>query len=142
MIDIYGTDIKNDFSFSNGDLNIVTGTSNLGQAIVNRLNADLDTYDMFYARYGGELFEHIGDLNNPNIHEYIRIEIEEILSQEPRIQTVECTVNKTDAKTVKCNLKVTTIQSNEVAEFNLVINQDSYIGIDGQIAFIPDDRSD
>ena len=129
MIDIYGTDINRDWSFDKGDINLVSDTLNLGQAIVNRLNADLDTYSIFYAKYGGELFEHMGELNHPTIHEYIRIEIETILSQEPRIANLECTVEKTDSKTIECGLKIQTIQNNEVVTFNLVLNQDSPIQI-------------
>ena len=39
-----GTDIKADWSFTDGDINLVSGRSNLGQAIVNRLKADLTTF--------------------------------------------------------------------------------------------------
>ena len=34
------------------------------------------------------MFEWLGEQNNPNTHEYIRIEIESILSQDPRIKSV------------------------------------------------------
>ena len=130
MNDIYGTDIRSDWSFNdNGDINLVRESSNLGQAICNRLNADLDTYSIFYKRYGGELFEYMGELNHPTIHEYIRIEIEHILEQEPRIQNVECTVNKTDNNIVECNLMIRTIQDEEEMTFNLVLNSDSSIQI-------------
>ena len=129
MIDIYGTDINRKWEFTNGDIDLVDESINLGQAIVNRLNAGLDTYDLFYARYGGVLFEHLGDLNHPNIHEYMRIEIESILDQEPRIQNLECTVNKTNSTTVEINLKVAVIGSDTIDEFNLVINEDSTISI-------------
>ena len=129
MIDIYGTDINRKWEFTNGDIDLVDESINLGQAIVNRLNAGLDTYDLFYAKYGGVLFEHLGDLNHPNIHEYMRIEIESILDQEPRIQNLECTVNKTNSTTVEINLKVAVIGSDTIDEFNLVINEDSTISI-------------
>ena len=140
MIDIYGTDIKSDWSFTNGDINLVTGSTNLGQAIKNRLESDLDTYDLFYLEYGGELFEHFGDLNNPRIHEYIRIEVEHILDQEPRIDNLECTVNKTDRNTIECNLRVKPVQSERIDEFNLVINEDSYIEITGTTSEINEVR--
>lgn len=142
MIDVYGTDINRKWSFTNGDIDTVSDSVNLGQAIMNRLNAGLETYDIFYAKYGGVLFEHLGDLNHPNIHEYMRIEIESILAQEPRIKEFECTVNKTDSNTVECNLKVTVIGSETVDEYNLVINDGSYIGIDGEPAYILENRSD
>ena len=140
MIDVYGTDINRKWEFTNGDIDLVDESVNLGQAIVNRLNAGLDTYDLFYAKYGGILLEHLGDLNHPNIHEYIRIEIESILEQEPRIQEVECTVDKTGTSSVEINLKVVVLGSDTVDEFNLVINEDSYIAIDGNMSEMNDVR--
>ena len=140
MIDIYGTDIKSDWSFTNGDINLVSGHDNMGQAIKNRLESDLDTYDLFYLEYGGELFEHMGDKNNPRIHEYIRIEIEHILDQEPRIDNLECTVTKTDKDTIECKLKIKPVQSERIDEFNLVINEDSYIEITGTTSEINEVR--
>ena len=128
-IDIYGTDIQSDYSFSNGDINLVGGASNLGQAIKNRLDADLDTYDIFYQRYGGDLFSHMGDLNHPTIHEYIRIEIEEILSQEPRIRNVECIPYKNDKEELSFNLNYTVIGEDETQTLNLIISSDSSISI-------------
>lgn len=138
--DIYGTDLNKKWTFTHGDIETVSGSVNLGQAIVNRLNAGLDTYDIFYAKYGGVLLEHLGDLNHPNIHEYMRIEIESILEQELRIQNLECTVNKTSSKTVECNLKVTVLGSEEIDEYNLVINDDSYIELTGTMSEMNDMR--
>ena len=129
-MDIYGTDINSDWSFTGGDIDLISDTSNLGQAILNRLNSDSDTYDIFYNKYGGELFEHMGDLNHPTIHEYIRIEIEAVLSQEPRIKNVECTVNKTDTKTIKCELKIHVIDNTEPVTLNLILGDGSPILID------------
>ena len=140
VVDVYGTDINRKWEFTNGDIETVSESVNLGQAIVNRLNAGLDTYDLFYSKYGGILLEHLGDLNHPNIHEYIRIEIESILEQEPRIQEVECTVDKTGTSSVEINLKVTVLGSDTVDEFNLVINEDSYIAIDGNMSEMNDVR--
>ena len=128
--DVYGTDLNKKWTFTNGDIETVSDSVNLGQAIVNRLNAGLDTYDIFYAKYGGVLLEHLGDLNHPNIHEYMRIEIESILQQEPRIRNFECTVNKTSSNNVECNLKITVIGSDEVDEYNLILGEDSPILID------------
>ena len=128
--DVFGTDIDSSWSFVDGDLELSKGTSNLGQAIQNRLMADDDQYSDFYIRYGGRLFDHFGDLNHPTIHEYIRIEIEDILRQDPRIKEInECTVNKISSSAVECNLKVTPIGSDEIISLNLVINDDSGVFI-------------
>lgn len=128
--DVFGTDIDSTWSFVDGDLELSKGKGNLGQAIMNRLNADDDQYSDFYIKYGGQLFDHFGDLNHPTIHEYIRIEIEHILEQEPRIKEItECTVNKISSNVVGCTLKVTPIGSDEVIELNLVLSDDSPIFI-------------
>ena len=123
-----GTDIRSDWSFTDGDINLVSGRSNLGQAIVNRLKADLTTF-IFYNRYGGNLFEHFGDKNNPNIHEYIKIEVESICRQDPRIKQVETTVNKTDSETITLDLKLLTISSDEILRYNLILTSDNSIFI-------------
>ena len=134
MVDVFGTDIQSNWNLnSNGDLNTVTGESNLGQAIVNRLNSDLDTYDLFYAKYGGDLFTHMGDLNIPTIHEYIRIEIETILEQEPRIRQMQCTVEKNDTKSVLVTLNIVPVGADEVVELNLILGNDTIILLDANI---------
>ena len=126
MVDVYGTDINSNWSFSDGDINLVTDKANLGQAIVNRLKADLTTF-IFYNRYGGNLFEHFGDKNNPNIHEYIKIEVESICKQDPRIKQVESTVTKTDSETITLDLKLLTISSDEIIRYNLILTSDNSI---------------
>lgn len=128
--DVFGVDIDSAWNFVDGDLELSSGEYNVGQAIQNRLMTDDDQYTQFYIRYGGRLYEHLGDLNHPNIHEYIRIEIESILGQEPRIkEIVECTINKISRKEVKCDLKIIPIGSDEVIALNLVLNEDSSIFI-------------
>ena len=54
-MDVYGVDIKNDFNFNNGDLELINGIDNLGQSIINRLNTYKGFYDSFYTNYGGNL---------------------------------------------------------------------------------------
>lgn len=127
--EVIGTDIIRMWSFTDGDLDLVSESSNLGQAIVNRLNADENTYDIFYNRYGGALFEHFGDINSENILEYIRIEIESILQQDPKIRNIDCKVNKNENDTITINLNVTTISNNEVIPLNLILNNDEDITI-------------
>ena len=130
MSDVYGTDIKNSFSFSNGDLELVSGTSNLAQSIINRLNTDKGFYDWCYTNYGGDLFSIFGMKNNQNSLEYLRIEIESILSQDPRIREVNANCSKEDSKTVGVELKVLTIGSDEIVTLNLVIQDDLVVKLD------------
>ena len=127
--DIYGTDINMDFSFKDGDINLVNGTKNLAQAICNRLNSNLQTYEIFYARYGGNLLEWLGEINNTNIQEYLKIEIESILGQEPRITSVEATVTKETSNTLLVDLKVLPVASDEIITLNLIIQEDLWVQI-------------
>lgn len=119
-----GVDIKDTWSFIDGDLELVTGTLNLSQSIINRLNTDKGFYDWCYAQYGGDLFNVFGMKNNPNSLEYLRIEIESILQQDPRIRVVTANCSKEDPKTIGVELKVLTIRSNEIVTINLVITDD------------------
>lgn len=141
MVDVFGTDINRDWIFTDGDLELVSGVSNIGQAIYNRLSTDDDWYTQFYAHYGGRLYEHFGDLNHPTIHEYIRIDVEDIVGQDPRVREVECTVNKISSKEVECNLKILPVGSDELVELNLVLGENSVISIDGLTTDMQDDRS-
>lgn len=129
MVDVYGTDIDDAWDFSNGDINLISGTLNLGQAIKNRLMCDSNFYKAFYNNYGGQLFDEMGYLNNGNAHEYIRIEIETILKQDPRIKELDCTVKKISTDAVECKVKIKTINNDEIVEMNLVINQDNNVVI-------------
>lgn len=129
MSDVYGTDIKDSFSFSNGDLELVSGTSNLGQAIVNRLNTDKDFYDWCYTNYGGDLFSIFGMKNNNNFLEYLKIEIESILSQDPRIRRVNANCSKETPKIINVELNVLPIGKDEIVTLNLVIQDDLVLKI-------------
>lgn len=128
-MDFLGTDIDDSWSFTDGDINLVSGEFNLQQAIVNRLKCPYDFYQEFYPVYGGNLMDEMGELNNSSAHEYLRIEIESILQQEPRIKELTCTVNKTDSNTVEVNLKIRTIDNDEFVELNLVISKDTGVYI-------------
>ncbi len=123
-----GADIRSDWKFDNkGDIIVVKDIKNLGQAILNRLKADLNTYNMFYVNYGSNLQEHFGEFNHETIHEYIRIEIEDACKRDPRIQNIECIVNKINSETIECHLKISVFNSNTILEYNLVLNNDSSI---------------
>ena len=131
---VFGRDIKDNWNIVDGDLETVSNTSNLAQAIINRLNADLGFYDWCYTRYGGDLFSIFGMKNNVHTLEYLRIEIESILKQDPRIKdiTVEC--SKESPKTIYVELNILSVGSNELITLNLVITDEYKVQIyDGGI---------
>lgn len=128
-MDVYGTDIKSDFNFNNGDLELVNGTDNLGQAVVNRLNTDLGFYDWCYTNYGGDLSNVYGMVNE-NALEYLRVEVESILHQDPRIKSLTCTCSKDEPQSVYLELDILPINNDEVVSLNLVIQDDLIVMID------------
>lgn len=130
FMSVFGCDFKSIWSFSNGDIELVSDTVNMGQAIVNRLNTDLDFYNWCYTKYGGDLFNVFGMKNNTNTLEYLRIEIESILQQDPRIREITANCSKEDPKTIGVELKILTIGSNEIVTLNLVITDDLIVMVD------------
>lgn len=123
-----GTDVVSNWSFTDGDLNIVAGTGNLAQAIQNRLNTYLDDLSIFYSGYGSTLFDELGELNHPTIHEYIKIEIEYRLIRDNRIKDVVCTVEKISSDCVECSLDLTLVDETDV-NLGLIINADNIVVI-------------
>lgn len=121
-----GTDVMSDWSFSDGDLNIVSGTGNLSQAIANRLNTYLDDLALFYNGYGSNLFDYLGEFNNSNIHEYIKLETEFQVIKDKRIKTAECTVNRIGQGIVEATLNVELIDGTDV-DLNMIITNENKV---------------
>ena len=127
MLDIeiteFGTDIKNTWTFTDqGDLELVTNDENIIQAILNRLNTRLDELDLYYDEYGSLLQNLLGYPSNEETLEFIRIEIETSLQNEPRLTDFEVTVTKQDKD--KINIDLAIWYNGEELEYNLVINGD------------------
>lgn len=109
MVDI-GTDIKSDWTFTDGDLNIISDEGNLKQSILNRFSVYDGTFKFFYAEYGSVLSNYFGFRKDETTLEFMKIELERVLLQDPRIQgfdldlsyvedgvRVELTINLSDA---------------------------------------------
>lgn len=124
-----GTDIKDTWDFIDGDLEIVTDIENLEQACTNRLNTNEEFYQWCYERYGGDLFKVIGMVNNDKALEYLRIEIESILMQDPRIREVQVSCYKNDPISIYVDVDILTKNSKEMVTINLVINEDYKVQI-------------
>ena len=123
-----GTDFKN-FEIQNGDLLTVADINNLAQACVNRLNTDKGFYYWCYNRYGGDLFSVFGMQNNNNSLEYLRVEIESILQQDPRIKEVSANCSKESRNEVYVELYILAIGEDEIISLNLVIQDDLIVKI-------------
>ena len=125
-----GTDFKDTWNFIDGDLEIVTDVENLEQACTNRLNTDSEFYQWCYYQYGGDLFKVIGMINNDHALEYLRIEIESILMQDPRIREVNVECSKDEPNSIYAEVDILTINSDEIVTINLVINDDLIVKLD------------
>ena len=84
-----GTDISSTWEFIKGDLVLVNHTDNMRQAIKNRLSCPLDYLD--YDNYGSDIHSFLGGRKNDTVLDFLKIEIETRLIQDPRIQDFEVT---------------------------------------------------
>lgn len=134
-----GTDLKN-FEIEDGDLLLVSESDNLAQACINRLSTPSNFYDWMYVNYGGGLNSIFGMKNNSNSLEYLRIEIEHILQQDPRIKSISATCTKEMPNEVDVELDILTIGSNEIISMNLIITDDLKVKLNDKTKLAVGDR--
>jgi hypothetical protein len=98
-----GTDLNTNWEFKDGDLILVENKENLIQSILNRLNSEYDSLDLFYYDYGSVLSNFLGWKRNDETLEFIRLEIEDTLEQEPRLSdfSVEASFNEVGGILIK-----------------------------------------
>ncbi|MBQ2652652.1 MAG: hypothetical protein IJF83_03785 [Methanobrevibacter sp.] len=91
-----GTDLNCNWEFKDGDLQLVENKDNLIQSILNRLNCNYDGLDLFYYEYGSVISSFLGWKHDDETLEFIRLEVESTLEQEPRLDNfnVEVSYNK------------------------------------------------
>ena len=116
----YGVDLNRKWEFNNGDLNIVSDEDNLVQCIQNRLNARKSNFDLFYTEYGGFLRPYLGEHMNNTTLKFIKLEIETILKQDPRLD--DFNVDLFIDNGVNCNITVYDSVIDEVVEIPLSVN--------------------
>ena len=86
MVYELGTDINHQWTFHNGDLQLIQDNDNLKQAIYNRITTQDGTYQHFYNNYGSILNTYLGFKKNTTTLEFMKIELERVLLQDPRLQ--------------------------------------------------------
>lgn len=124
-----GVDINSSWNFKNGDVVLVKYEENIEQSIINRLSCKLDALDIFYDYYGSNLDEFLGWLRNDITLEYIRIEVEDVLRQDPRINSFTCKVTR-GLENDLCHIHLEIFFDDEQTFIsNLVIKGDGTIGI-------------
>lgn len=119
----WGTDINSSWSFKDGDLNIVSDNDNTNQAIINRLNSYKPSLNLYYAEYGGFLRKYFGMKKTSQVLQFMKIEIDTILQQDPRILDFISKLEYNDSNGVNINLLIQQAE-NEDIELNLVLNGD------------------
>ena len=124
---LFGTDISNSWEFNeHGDLSLVSNKDNVGQAISNRLQTQLNELDLFYAGYGSFLTQFLGWKKNDSTLEFMRLEIETRLAGDPRLSGYSVSLEYTD-NGVEINISLV-LDDGEEYTGNFVLNSDGVVG--------------
>ena len=126
-----GTDLNCNWEFKDGDLQLVENKANLKQSILNRLNCSYDSLDLFYYEYGSVLSNFLGWKHNDETLEFIRLEIEDTLNQEPRLTDFDVEVSYNKVGKVLIDLYIV---FNDDSDFSLslVLEKDGEVVADGE----------
>lgn len=119
-----GTDISSTWEFSKGDLVLVNHTDNMRQAIKNRLSCPLDYLD--YDDYGSDIHSFLGGRKNDIVLDFLRIEIETRLIQDPRIQDFEVTTYIKEDGNIGIDIDVNFDEDMDLS-MSLVLNNEGVI---------------
>ena len=121
----YGVDIDSRLNFKDGDLILVEYEDNLVQSIKNRLNTIQDGMDLFYSDYGSVLMEFLGWRRNDETLEFIKLEVQDCLSKDPRIKDFDVDVEYNDAGNVVIRFRL--ISETTDFSFNAVLGMDGVV---------------
>ena len=81
-----GVDISSEMRFIDGDVQLSAYDTNLAQAVANRLNTQLNELDLFYdTDYGSVLMSFLGWKRTDETLVFVKSEIDNVLSKEPRL---------------------------------------------------------
>ena len=127
MVYEIGTDINSQWEFHDGDLVLISNDENLRQAVYNRITCYIDVFQYFYNEYGSVLMSYFGHKKNNTTLEFMKIELERVLLQDPRIQDFELNIEYVPAG-VRVDLTIksngTNVDMNFVTDGNNIINED------------------
>ena len=125
-----GADLNSNWEFKDGDLQLVENKDNLVQAILNRLNSDYDCLDLFYYDYGSVLTGFLGWKKSDESLEFIRLEIEDTLEQEPRLNNFSVEVSYSKGKVL---IEIYIVFDDE-SDFSLslVLEKDGEVVVSGE----------
>ena len=119
-----GTDIDREWTFNEQmDIKLIENEDNLTQAIINRLNCFYDRLGFMYEDYGSFLRSYLGWKATDETLEFIRLEIETTLEQDPRIIDPDIDVEYTGDGTVTITINTELTEDDEL-ELNLLLDND------------------
>lgn len=124
-----GADLNRNWEFKDGDLLLVENKDNLVQSILNRLNSDYDSLDLFYYDYGSVLSNFLGWKHNDETLEFIRLEIEDTLEQEPRLNDFSVGVSYNETGKILIELYIVFNDETDLS-LSLVLEKDGEIVAD------------
>ena len=122
----FGNDFNSDFSFNNGDLVLIEDRENIVQSITNRLNTVDGFYDLYYNEYGGLLANYLGWRANNKTLSFMKIEITNILNQDPRFTKFEVDVKYNNNGNVAINIFLSYNDYSDLT-LSLVINDEGIV---------------
>lgn len=122
-----GTDINSKWTLTNdGDLKIVNDEENMVQSIANRLSCYQPSMEVYYEQYGGFLTSYLGQRKTSETLDFMKIEIDTMLKQDPRIEEFTSTLSYTE-KGVNVILEL--IVAGEEMEVDLIVDDDGGVTV-------------
>ena len=130
MVDL-GVDFSSSYEFQDGDLVLVEDKENITEAIGNRLNTEYDSMSEYYNIYGSLLRGFLGDPSDDRTLDFIQLEVESVLQQDPRLEGANVEVYRTDTTGQLIIMINNVYNDDEELELNLVLNEDMGVDISG-----------
>ena len=124
-----GCDFDSSYTFVDGDLKLTSDEDNLIQSITNRLNTKLESMNSYYDTYGTVLREYLGERKTDRTLDFLEMEVERTLKQDPRLQDIEVSAEYS-SKGVNISVYVVYDDYTDL-ELNLVLTEDKGVNIIG-----------
>ena len=124
-----GIDLNSNMTFEDGDIVLVEYADNLCQAVTNRLNTSLNELDLFYEDYGSILTGFFGSKGNNTTIGFIKTELNNCLSKEPRLRKHEADVSYTGDGLLRIDLRLYPVNTDNNIDLNLVLTETGNVEI-------------
>lgn len=118
----FGCDFDSSYTFVDGDLKLVEDENNIVQSIQNRLNTKLDSLSAYYFEYGTVLREYLGERKTEGTLQFLIMEVDRVVKQDPRLQDTSVSANYTD-KGVNIDITVSYDDESDL-DLNLVLTEE------------------